>query len=407
MQLKALEEKRAELLTQIEEENKSETRSIEKIDELIKEVDEVNASIEKEKEIEARLLDLNNGGKKVEKKLEKRDFNAEIRAAIVDGKELDITGFEVRNDGMGVGELQGNVISSTQDIAKHTFASAILKKASEVSDLYKYVRKENFGSALHQIPVQTKKISQFENVKELAEYEKDVMVFSPIQMSAHKYGAVSIVSEECLSDTGYNIMSELLEQYGEAAGETLDRLIVLGDDLTGVEGLETFVDAAGDGVDDTEVVKVDAAGSTDQEQLLNKLMELYNALPRKYAKNGTWVVSPGIAAILNTAVDGVGRPLLYTDFTGVPFGGQATPMLLGRPVVVTDSVQDLGTAVATNSIAFFGDLNKALVSGVRQNFTIKTSTEVGFMNDSVAVKGTMRLDVKRALSEAMAVLVRE
>ena len=42
---------------------------------------------------------------------------------------------------------------------------------------------------------------------------------------------------------------------------------------------------------------------------------------------------------------------------------------------------------------------------MRQNFTIKSSTEYRFAQDGVAVKGTMRLDIKRALGEAMAALV--
>ena len=405
MKLKKLEEKRSEILAQIEEENKSETRSIDKVDELLAKLDEVN----KEIKVEDRLLEVMDKNKTAEKKQEMRDFNAEIRTAITEEKELDITNFETEERKIGVGTVQGNVNKTTKDIAKKTFANSIIKKVAEASDLYKYVRKENLGAATHQIPVQKSKIGKFANVKELANYAEKDMEYAPIQMAAHKYGAITIISEEAIADTGYDIMADLLEQYGEGAAMKMDELLVKGDQANNVEGLESFINQAnGNAANGTEtkVVKITDANSKKQDTLLKGLMDLYNALPRQYAKNGTWVISSEIAAMLNTAVDGVGRPLLYQDFTEVPFGGKPTPMLLGRPVVICDEVKSLTAAAQHNPIAFFGDLNKALICGIRQNFTIKTSTEYGFINDGIAVKGTMRLDVKKALTEAMAALVR-
>ena len=85
MKLKGLEEKRSEILSQLEEENKAETRSVEKVDELLKKLDEVK----KEIEVEERLLEVMEN-KKVEKKIETRDFNTEIRQAIELGKEINI-----------------------------------------------------------------------------------------------------------------------------------------------------------------------------------------------------------------------------------------------------------------------------------------------------------------------------
>ena len=104
MKLKKLEEKRSEILAQIEEENKSETRSIDKVDELLAKLDEVN----KEIKVEERLLEVMDKNKTAEKKQEMRDFNAEIRTAITEEKELDITNFETEERKIGVGTVQGN-----------------------------------------------------------------------------------------------------------------------------------------------------------------------------------------------------------------------------------------------------------------------------------------------------------
>ena len=312
--------------------------------------------------------------------------NEEIRKAIENEKELDITNFKIEErQAMGTPNVPGGNGKSIGNISKTTFSNAILKKATDISELYTYVRKENFGSALHQMPVQKTKITEFANVKELANYaEKEI-------------------SEEALADTGYDIMSELLEQYGESAGNTLDKLMVTGD--ANVQGLNSFVKDS-DGTVQSGAIKVTHPKADTENVGFKELMKMYNALPRKYAKNGTWVISTQLAGVLNEAVDANGRPLLYTDFTQVPFGGKPTPMLLGRPVVISDYVTSLTEAKNNGhkSIAFFGDLNKALILGLRQNFTIKSSTEHAWLKDGIAIKGTMRFDIKRALGEALVVL---
>lgn len=345
--------------------------------------------VEKGDKVETRTLDVQN---------------SEIRKAIEDEKELNISDFEVEERKIGIGQTDTNINSSVGNIKKTTFANAILKKAFETSDLLRYVRKENLGSALHQIPVQKTKVGKFVNVKELAEYTEKNVDYAPVQLAAHKYGNITIVSEEAIADTGYDIMSDLLEQYGEGAAETIDEILVKGDASLGIQGLESFINSTGQAQDNS--IKVDITNTGVGKIGINDMLKMYNALPQKYRKNATWVIGTELAGKLTEAVDGIGRPLLYTDFSQVPFGGKATPMLLGRPVVISDHVKNLTGSQQHNSLAFFGDLNKALIFGPRQIFTIKTSTEYAFIRDGITVKGTMRFDVKRALGEAIAVLVR-
>lgn len=393
MKLKALQEKRAELLAKIEMENKSETRSVEKIDGLLNELDKTNEDINREE----RMLKVANFTT-TSQEVEKRDYNAEIRSAIELGKELDITNFEIEERTIGM--AQGT--NTVGNIAKSTFAQSIIKKATETSDLYKYVRKENVGSALHQIPIQKTKITKFANVRELADYTEQNIDFNPIQLSAHKFGNISVISEEALADTGYNLMAELLEQYGEGAALTLDELLVKGD-ASGVQGLNSFFDVGGNAQDGA--IKQSVAQGDLADVGLDHIMAMYNGLPNKYRKNATWVIGTELAARLMTEKDGINRPLLTTDYSQVPFNGQATPMLLGRPVVISDHINAITGAQPHQPLAFFGDLSKALVLGIRSNFTIKSSTEYAWLKDGVAIKGTMRLDAKRALGEALTALV--
>lgn len=386
MKLKKLKEKRGALIEEMRSLN--EERSFDKFKEKESELKQLDDEIYAEE----RLLDL-EGTKPVPKDDEIHDYNEEIRAAINEQKELDITNFEMRS--MGVGEVQGNVTHTTGNIKKTTFASEILKKAEDVSELYKYVRHEQMSSSLHQIPVQKTKVGRFANVKELADYAEKNVDYDPIQLGAHKYGNISVISEEALEDTGYDILEDLKQQYAEGAAETLDYLLVKGDTTTKVEGLESLEEDEVSGV----ITTADA-----QKVTLKELQSLYNKLPRKYAKNATWVIGTELAGQLSMEVDAVGRPLLTTNFSQVPFGGKATPMLLGRPVVISDHVAGITGGSTDDKVAYFGDLSKALISGIRKSFTIKASTEYAFIRDGIAIKGQLRLDIKKGLTEAMVYL---
>lgn len=412
--MKKLIEKKNKLLDEMENlisTAKEETRAfneteIKRVEEIKTEIRGLEELIEAEKELrgiekEEILKDQDNKGKEEKRALEIQ--NEEIRKAIESEKELDISDFQVEERGVGVGEIQGKVTNTTNNIKKTTFANAIIKKAFASSDLLRYVRHENLGSALHQIPVQKTKVGKFANVKELADYAEKNIDYTPIQLAPHKYGNITVISEEALADTGYNIMADLLEQYGEGAAETMDEALIKGDSTTKIEGLESFVNA---GTPQSDAIKVPVANSALDALGIKELLKVYNALPQKYRKNATWVIGTELAGRLTEAVDSIGRPLLYNDFSQVPFGGKATPILLGRPVVISDHVKNITGAAQHDQLAFFGDLQKALVCGIRKNFTIKTSEEYAFIRDGITVKGTMRFDIKRALGEAIAVLVR-
>lgn len=406
--MKKLIEKKNSLIDEMEgilEKAKAETRAftdaederVEAIKKEIRGLEKVIADEEAKRQFDKTIVE--KGDKVETRSLEVQ--NKEIRQAIENEKELDITNFEIEErTAIGTPNVGSNG-ASVGNIAKTTFANAILKKATETSDLYRYVRKENFGSALHQIPVQKTKITKFANVKELAAYTEKNIDFEPIQLAAHKFGNISIISEECLADTGYNIMSELLEQYGEGAGLTIDELLVKGDPATTVQGLNSFVNGTGDMQSGAIKQSVKKAGLADIG--LKEILAMYNGLPNKYRKNATWVIGTELAARLAIATDANGRPLLSNSFNETPFGSHA--LLLGRPVVISDYITNITGAEAHTPLAFFGDLSKALILGLRQNFTIKSSSEYKFVQDGIAVKGTMRLDAKRGLGEALTALV--
>ena len=72
--------------------------------------------------------------------------------------------------------------------------------------------------------------------------------------------------------------------------------------------------------------------------------------------------------------------------------------ILGRPVIINEHIENLD---GTGTAIYFGDLKRALIVGERKALSLQKSTEYGFINDEIAIKANMRLDIKKALGEAM------
>ena len=72
--------------------------------------------------------------------------------------------------------------------------------------------------------------------------------------------------------------------------------------------------------------------------------------------------------------------------------------ILGRPVIINEHIANLD---GTGTAVYFGDLKRALIVGERKALSLQKSTEYGFINDEIAIKANMRLDIKKALGEAM------
>lgn len=379
--LKLLQEKRAAIVAEMEEANESRSFDVFEAKEL--ELQELDKEIKAEK----RMLELKKSQNinidHIENEESKID---EIRNAIENNEELDLRELEVRT--MTIGEAtDGN--TSAGNIKKTTYADYILKRLPYISPLYGAMRKEVLTSATHTIPIQKNKIGKFVKMNELQKYASQHADYNTVKVEPNKYGTLITFSEEVLADLGYNLESDMLSQLTEAYGATLDELIVCGDSSNGVEGLNSFIDD-----ENAHLVEQATAGKITSDELV----DIYYSLPVQYRNNATWIISDATARELSKLTYNDGTPVLFTGYNNAPVGQNST--ILGKPVIINDYVADLSTEGAG---IFFGDLTKSLVVAPRKAFTIKRSDEYGFIDDSIAIKANVRLDIKKTLGEAMAV----
>lgn len=389
--MKLLLEKRSKLIEQIEsvmENAEQEKRAfneqeLEKVNQYKNEINQIDETIKAKEEARNLMTTIKKSTTPTNEM--SRSITEEIRSLKAD-VELEIGTMELRDATHTFSDAAiGSGNAPTQNIAKTTFADYILDKLAYVSPLYGAVRHERFGNSKHQIPVQANKLGKFVPMQELAEYSKQVANFKAIKLEAHKFGTLISFSQEALDDTGYNLESELLRQLAEAYSMTLDELIVKGNDEYDVQGLNSF--STEDGAKEVKL-----AGEMKPETLT----ELYFALPIRYRSTATWVISDQTAKVLTDMKFTDGKPVLVNSYNGSPIGMQTT--ILGRPVIINEHIANLdgaGTAI------YFGDLKRALIVGERKALSLQKSTEYGFINDEIAIKANMRLDIKKALGEAM------
>lgn len=75
--------------------------------------------------------------------------------------------------------------------------------------------------------------------------------------------------------------------------------------------------------------------------------------------------------------------------------GTWAPTYLGKPIEVTETMfgDDGATAGNDKAMLLYGDIRQCGTMGERRGITMKTSTEVKFLEDQIAVKGDERIDI--------------
>lgn len=299
-----------------------------------------------------------------------------------------INAHELRAVGLSLNAAGSDGEASTPlgDTAKVSFADSIIESITYISGLFEAIHKETLTGAEKVIPFSKQRVGKFVGVKELDEYARNTAKIGSVKLEPNKLGTVIGISKELLEDYGYNIEGYICRELGDALAETLDELIVKGatiDDKK-IDGLNSFGD------DDSHKLQL-----TSENVGIDEILKLYYKLPIKYRNKATWVINEILAERFTSLKDTNGQPILVPNYHSTPFGAGYT--LLGRPVIVSPYV-----GVENEKIMFFGDLNRSILCGIRKHLELSRSTEAGFFIDEIVIKASIRLDVKKVQSEAMA-----
>lgn len=368
MNLKQLKEQRAELLNSM----KDLTENVEIFNSA--KFEEMKAELAS---VENSIREFDNAQEIENKNIKKKGDKMEFKNQLMSGAEIDLS--QVKNE--------AHDTQNTEQLIKEDYATQIERRLRDRCLLYDRARKIVTASP-HIIPVEKVALGKFVKVSELGEYTKQKAEFGQVKLGAVKYGTMVQISQEVLDDNDFNLEGVLLEQIQEAFEDTVLDLIVKGDRGEGVEGLAMA--SVGEGAK-----QVDVRGQITDDDII----DLMFALDRPYREDAIFIMTDDCARQLAKLKDDEGRPLLQVhanDAIGFVEGSNA--MLKGKPVVICDALHD----VEANRPIMFVDMQKAMVVGIRKNMIIKKSEEAGFMDDSVFIKASVRLDAKLLMQEAIA-----
>lgn len=364
--LKQLKERKAEILTDMQNsvENIEIFDSV-KFENMKAELSDIEAKISEFED--AEKVNIKNTNKGSDKKMDFKNM-------LLSGQTVDLS--KISNEG----EM---IKPDHEAIQKETFEATIEKKVEEECLLYAKVRKIMTATD-HHIPVQAEKLDRLLNVKEMAQYQKDMPTYKTVTLKSEKYGLAIVASEELLEDNGYGLEQDIQAQLVEAFAKTMEMLIINGDNATGVEGLLTK----------TEVAKVEAdvVGYDD-------IVKLIFALKKPYRKDSILIVSDEFMKQVMLLQDNDGQPLLRREMVDLA-ERDIDARILGVPVIVSPELPANVFAIHTN-------LQKAMVVGVRRGIQVKKSQEIMFLTDGVAFKCNCRIDMKVLDTDAIAVLKKQ
>lgn len=199
------------------------------------------------------------------------------------------------------------------------------------------------------------------------------------QISAWKLGGIIKVSEELLNDNMINFEEYMAGQIAKGIDNAESPAFAVG---TGTAQPKGYVTGATVGANST----VASTTAVTADEWIN----IFYDLKEEYRANATWRMHDTTLKSLDKLKDGQGNYILGTLADGL------TPTLKGRPIVVDNSMAELG---AGNVFTVFGDFDYYQIAD-RGNMTIQRLNELYAGNGFIGFKVTKRVDGKPTLAEA-------
>lgn len=318
MNLKALEEKRVDLQTQMSDiidNAKTEKRSLTaeeeseftKIENEIREIDE---TIEREE----KKMSVNTENREIEQR-ESKQFVDYIRGVI-----------ENRADGNFTTGSNGAIIPKT-------IAKKVIMKAYEMSSILQGATKYNTKGQLS-IPVYNEGDDGIAMAyhDEFVELESKSGNFASIDLGNYLAGALCRISKSLVKNTDIDLEKTVINIMAEAISRFQERELLKGTDgkVEGLRGVELQHTCASASVITAE-----------------DLIRVKNKVKKQFRKGAKWIMSNDTLTAIELLTDKDGRFIFREDLNG-EFDGY----VLGYPVDVTDNMDDIGSG---KNVAFFGD----------------------------------------------------
>jgi HK97 family phage major capsid protein len=200
--------------------------------------------------------------------------------------------------------------------------------------------------------------------------------FGQLELTPHKLAGLTYASNELEADSAIPLQALIARQFGSAWGFYEDDAFLMGS-------------GAGQplGVFNCGCLK-SVLRNTANRVHAEDIAEMYQSMLPSSLNSAVWVIGPTVMAELlelgsGNAADASGKILIWQPNFKDGIGAWT---ILGRPVIISEKLQALGTA----GDILFADFRYYLI-GDRQSLTIDSSTHVAFASDETCWRFVLRV----------------
>lgn len=365
MNRKGLEEKRNDLksqMTALLETSKSEERAmteeeVSKFDELEKEIQNIDATIEREEKIES---------------MEEREVKVEERELTVEERDSKVFVDYVR----GVLENRADANLTTGNngaIIPTTIAQKVIAKAYDMSSILKDATKYNTKGKLS-IPVYGADGSNditMAYADEFVELESKVGKFTSVDLENYLAGALTKLSKSLVANTDIDLENKVIELMAEAVARFEEREVLVGTDGK-VQGLRGVT------------LKVTSASAT--VLTADDLIKAKNKVKKGFRKNAKWIMSNDTLTAVELMKDKEERFIFREDLSG-EFDGY----VLGYPVEVSDNMPEIGAGA---DVIYFGDFSGVALKQRNDALELNVLREKFATQHAIGINAWVEFDAK-------------
>ena len=268
-------------------------------------------------------------------------------------------------------------------VIPQTIANKIIKRVYDISPVLDRSSKYNIKGTLT-IPYYDESTTHI-TVDYQTEFEEMASnsgkFTSSVTLTGFLAGALVKVSRSLINNSQFNIVDHVVDLMAEAIARWIDQQLLVGtnDSITGLKTLTNSVTSAS------------ASAITADE-----VVKLHDKVKDVYQRDAIWVMSPATRTALRLLKDEMGRYLLQDDISS-PFGTS----LLGKPVYVSDQMEDIATG---KTVIYYGDF-KGLATKFSENISIEVLRERFATQHAVGVVAWFEMDAKVEDAQKIAKLV--
>ena len=350
--------------------------------ELLAELDGINARVDEEKrgytdEESARCSEIMTKLGELEDTMQKRE---EQRALIFAGaqreRNVETRSYgEIINDfvrGKDAPEYRANetTLSANTAVKMTEFSDDIIRAATELCPVVNEVATIVSTGDYKQIIQDESYKVKGDYVAEKANFTVSESRWTTKTIGKFKYGSTSIITLEMLYEAAFDVMSEITQQFTLDFAKCFEKGIIAGNGSGEPEGLLT-------GGTSITLSSPSAVKADD-------IVTIYHSIKSAYYSNAKWLMNNNTLCSVRKLKDSTGNYLFHQGELTEGYAGT----ILGKPVLVSEEMPDIGTGAAP---ILYGDFRRAYKCVRNPDISLTVLRELYSQIGAVGVQGILWL----------------